>query len=565
MKVPFLYFIFACAQLSRTAEAAVTGYESTVFVTTLVTETDCSCTDTTAQSTYSATVSVPTSTPETPPSGSTSSETITASISDSTTSTTVTVDETTSKIITVTEDQTKTTWATDTITDAQPTAATDTSYLTSVVTVTVTDDQSTTLTDFIYTMTVVTATVTVTDSGPTTRTSSITGTLPTTSASSSIAGGQPTIPPGPVETQSQSSSTMSDMTIFTTIVITETITTETLREQPPGFNSGAFTTAMIELTSSAAPSETDPSATNQDGTVSYVTLRGSSLSICPSRITNPTFTPSHPLPTDYTWGCPPHQLCRPDKRTADGECNFEEGPPADTYICSPDECIPSPTLLPPQFWGRPVWSDRVGQYMVSPGYFNLRPQEFGLDFGIFLFPDHQSVSRRSAARALPGKCYDECNDAMLEAEKGKTPSLCANDSAFLTLVRACQICVNSVNITQPTTNSIPEFQQFLYYCKAQGGETRNSFLPSTTHSMALPIPNTTHSMGLPLTTQARPRSSTNISLISQIGTQSASSLIGSTPFSSRSPGGPHIAPILKAFSSFLVVLCLFGTVDNSIF
>ncbi|KAJ5335752.1 uncharacterized protein N7506_005688 [Penicillium brevicompactum] len=112
-------------------------------------------------------------------------------------------------------------------------------------------------------------------------------------------------------------------------------------------------------------------------------LSAPSLSICPSRIINPTFTPLAPLPKNYTWGCPPSLLCNPSKQSADGECNFEAGPPADTYYCRPEECIRSPTLTLPVLSGPPASYERIEHYNVTRGYFNLNPTEFGLGYDIF--------------------------------------------------------------------------------------------------------------------------------------------------------------------------------------
>ena len=201
-----------------------------------------------------------------------------------------------------------------------------------------------------------------------------------------------------------------------------------------------------------------------------------SVSVCPTRIVNPTYTTSSPLPTDYTWGCPPHHLCQPDKQTGQGQCNFEMGPPADTYYCSPDECIPSPPLIETSA----SREREVGKFDIAPGYFNLNPADFGLDIGIFVF-GAQPISERELSFHLPGKCYNLCNDAMLAAEhNGKTPGLCDEDSDFLTAARPCHACANSVNTTRKTTNQIPQFQQFFFYCSDQLDTSTTSGSQSTT-------------------------------------------------------------------------------------
>ena len=199
------------------------------------------------------------------------------------------------------------------------------------------------------------------------------------------------------------------------------------------------------------------------------------LSLCPTRIVNPTYTTSSPLPTDYTWGCPPHRLCQPDKRTGQGQCNFEMGPPADTYYCSPDECIPSPPLIESSV----SRESEAGEFEISPGYFNLNPSDFGLDTSIFVF-GAQPITERELSFQLPGKCYNVCNNAMLAAESnGKTPSLCDEHSKFLTAARPCHACVNSVNTTRKTMHHIPQFQQFFFYCSDQLDTSTTSGPPST--------------------------------------------------------------------------------------
>ncbi|KAJ5111695.1 hypothetical protein NUU61_001325 [Penicillium alfredii] len=204
----------------------------------------------------------------------------------------------------------------------------------------------------------------------------------------------------------------------------------------------------------------------------------SSISICPSRIINPTYTPATALPTDYTWGCPPRHLCHPSHSAEDNGCNFEAGPPADTYYCAPHECIPSPKLLPPQHWGQPVWSQQVGRFNTSWGYFNLSPHEFGLNYSVFNDTDQNTSPinyRRDWTMQIPGKCYDECNDAMLEAEaRGKMASLCDDDSAFMVLLRACRACIKTAHVSHVPAETLPEFQQFVFYCEQSHDHSSSS-------------------------------------------------------------------------------------------
>lgn len=191
------------------------------------------------------------------------------------------------------------------------------------------------------------------------------------------------------------------------------------------------------------------------------------MTICPTRILNPTYTAHLPLPTDYTWGCPPHQICRPDKHSEDLDCDFEAGPPADSYYCSPRECFPAP----PSSGHEPEIANGNRKIEISPDYFNLSPLEFGIDYGIFVSPGVE-ISKRLLSLKLPGKCYKTCNSAMLEAEShGKTPSLCETSSAFLTLVKACHECVDSFNKVRTSVGQIPAFQQFYFYCAQDHNES----------------------------------------------------------------------------------------------
>jgi hypothetical protein len=112
-------------------------------------------------------------------------------------------------------------------------------------------------------------------------------------------------------------------------------------------------------------------------TAACTTSSLSGIVFCSSRIVNPTYTTSTPLPDDYTWGCPPGTLCTPPQVG----CNFEQNPPADTYYCSPDECVPVPPLS--SFSATPTGGGNCGPYLTASGYFNFNPTLFGLPTGIF--------------------------------------------------------------------------------------------------------------------------------------------------------------------------------------
>ncbi|OQV05421.1 hypothetical protein CLAIMM_10167 [Cladophialophora immunda] len=106
------------------------------------------------------------------------------------------------------------------------------------------------------------------------------------------------------------------------------------------------------------------------------------LVTCTSRIVNPTYTPKAALPTNYLWGCAPGTICTPPQIG----CNWEQNPPADTYVCAPEECKPVPELFLPanlsSLWPNPT--DSTCAWDEAPqGYFHLNPQHFGLSFAIF--------------------------------------------------------------------------------------------------------------------------------------------------------------------------------------
>lgn len=65
-------------------------------------------------------------------------------------------------------------------------------------------------------------------------------------------------------------------------------------------------------------------------------------------------------------------------------CNFERGPPEDTYFCAPEECLPTPDF--PDYANvtgpTPTDSD-CAWYKPIEGFFNLNPEDFGLSYAIF--------------------------------------------------------------------------------------------------------------------------------------------------------------------------------------
>ncbi|EEP78102.1 predicted protein [Uncinocarpus reesii 1704] len=189
--------------------------------------------------------------------------------------------------------------------------------------------------------------------------------------------------------------------------------------------------------------QTVPATRTLTGTDRTVTRTVTQISVCPSRTVNPTFTPRQPLPSNYLWGCPPGSLCRPNRTPEDGDCNFEVGPPSLNFFCSLDECKAIPPLHPPQFWGPPVVGDRVEKFIISPGYYNLDPRKFGLDFDIFVHAnssDSLDLRKRQSNEPVPAVCYEDCNNCALEGErKNLSPELCESGSIFLNFLEHAKL------------------------------------------------------------------------------------------------------------------------------
>ncbi|KAI9828519.1 MAG: hypothetical protein M1826_006056, partial [Phylliscum demangeonii] len=250
------------------------------------------------------------------------------------------------------------------------------------------------------------------------------------------------------------------------------------------------TTVITQTVSPSSPAPTTPAVTvtttgGATGTTYTVTTTLPSIIICAESVRNPSYTPPAPLPTDYTWGCPPGSLCRPPRVN----CNVDETLPDAGYVCSPGNCIPAPALKPIQYWGEPVASNQTDGYRLQDGYFNLDPRTFGLDYNIFtedirviVAPDGSVTSsvlnagaqgvvgglgilQRRATKA-PAACYDDCNACPLEAEHtGKTPALCASDSAFSASVSGCQACIARHSSLSDYRSVVqPKIQQWLDYC-----------------------------------------------------------------------------------------------------
>ena len=230
------------------------------------------------------------------------------------------------------------------------------------------------------------------------------------------------------------------------------------------------------------------------------------ITLCTSRDTNPTYTAAIiPLPSDYTWGCPPGYLCKPVQE----DCNFEVGLPSEGYYCAPDECIAVTPLPTPQLWNPNIYgnaspaTDPNLKFNVVDHYFNMNPRDYGLSYDIFagtevitytstttiLEAPTQAVRARQAQTSVPAACYPWCNNCLLEAQAvGKTPALCVPGSPFEIDVNDCEQCIayHKSDSTGSFVQIAPQFQQFINYC-AQISSTTVVSTPTSTHTNT-PIP-----------------------------------------------------------------------------
>ncbi|KAF4271151.1 hypothetical protein CNMCM8812_000685 [Aspergillus fumigatus] len=359
------------------------------------------------------------------------------------------------------------------------------------------------------------STVTTIETVPTTLSGSIIVTTTTKPGQTITMSGSVTTLPGSTIIQSSTlpSVTTTDLQVIPTTLPGAMILTTVMRPASTMIVSGTITTLpgstivqsatlpglrLVETVSVTVIQSTtifdtvtltEPAAsTAQSGNTVTVPTTTTTLFICPTLSINPTYTPVAPLPRNYTWGCPPGYLCKTKHTGADAGCNIEASMPAESYVCSPDECIKSSPFIHDQYWGTPVESSEIrSSYNISKDYYNLDPEIFGLNYSIFRIPDlkpgddHYYIrsSRRTWSKLLarqsigvstvPGACYDECNDAALEVEStGKTPDMCNAGSAFNVSLGQCEKCCNthktaaSANFEQKV---LPNFQQFLNFCE----------------------------------------------------------------------------------------------------
>ena len=318
----------------------------------------------------------------------------------------------------------------------------------------------------------------------------------------------------------------------------------------------------------------------------FTTSSLTGLVTCPTRVINPTYTTSTPLPDDYTWGCPPGSLCRPPQI----DCNFEQNPPADSYYCSPDECVSVSPIS--SFAPAPTKSGTCGPYPTISGYFNFDPEYFGLPYSIFvdggdyaetcsgcplstIWPISQisdgqpqaptvvpvceitsaalvttisdgqpqgpvvttaaRLARRAAA-VLPSACYEYCNQCLNLAENGKNVALCPSGSHFSAAYEDCENCLAAHKADPKTVAAgvLQSLDQFTSYC--------NSVIKAATPTV--PAPASTTAPKTSTTPPPTPTSTTTPSSAPAPTSKSSPAPV-STPPSSTSPqtSGPTVCAV----------------------
>jgi len=304
-----------------------------------------------------------------------------------------------------------------------------------------------------------------------------------------------------------------EKTVWSTQVVYITDTTTQIQVQPTTVvNQQTITQTDIDTIVDTVTSTVISNIVGPTTTITTCPLTG--LVTCTSRIVNPTYTPPHPLPSNYLWGCPPGTLCTPPQV----DCNFEQNPPADKYVCAPEECLPVPErTVPEDFAPSPNPTDAdCAWYTPNPGYFNLNPEHFGLSFAIFDIygqpvcppspttttgwsdwlstppPAHSytprmprgirynplaPLAKRQVDRGIaPAACYSYFNAATyIGQEIGfDFDNLCPADGDFMAMVNECNSCAatESASGSSADASSFPELQQYYIYCRTNGTTTR---------------------------------------------------------------------------------------------
>ena len=275
---------------------------------------------------------------------------------------------------------------------------------------------------------------------------------------------------------------------------------------PPATQTSTATTTIVDvsITTIIPPPVTQTSTTTTSETLypiisTWTTTEKATLTICPPRTINPTFTAQYPIPTEFTWGCPPGYLCKPDQIN----CNFEAGLPSEEFYCSPDQCIAASAPGVPQLWDPTIYgnsspaTDPSLRFTVIDHYFNMNPQDFGLTYDIFIeeeaftftstigYAPTAAVAARQAQTSVPGACYTWCNNCLIEAQSvGKTPALCAPGSDYEKDLANCQQCIksHSSSTTDSYVKIAPQFQQFMAYCASVSAPSTTPTPTATVYS-----------------------------------------------------------------------------------
>jgi len=277
--------------------------------------------------------------------------------------------------------------------------------------------------------------------------------------------------------------------------------------------------AQVTITSVSifTPSQVSNSAAPGKTVTVTIPDLGPGGKLCMKRYPRPGARAADLLPLDYTWGCPPKQLCFPkglNGQLIRSACR-DEPPPDPEYICQPEECIPAPPLAPAQYCGEKIFGQEVCKnYYDNYPYFNLDPRKWGLDFSIFssnnTFAKRQAINNNAVSYQ---NCYDDCNNALVEAEAvGKGVDLCAPDSPFNTKLSACKLCLNNDNPTNGLQAYVdlvsPDLEQFTNYCVGEkpGGTVPLSTIVSREAAITATVTQTTvlKAPSVPTSTQVVP-------------------------------------------------------------
>ncbi|KAK5209539.1 hypothetical protein LTR47_002326 [Exophiala xenobiotica] len=303
----------------------------------------------------------------------------------------------------------------------------------------------------------------------------------------------------------ETSSFTVPVTVPTTIVSPTTVVVPTTVVSPTTIVSERTITSigLSTLTDTVTSTVVSDVTTTVSTCSSSSTLSG--LVTCTSRIINPTYTPKAPLPSNYHWGCPPGTICTPPQIN----CNWEQNPPAESYVCSPDECKPSPPLPVPSDWNStwptPTEANCAWDTPVL-GFFHLNPELFDLSFAIFdiygqpvcptpsptpsgwqdwndwpkatatstpKFPRRGSrniiaeIVNRQALGIAPAACYGVFDNTQSVAQGiGYVYNpLCPSGTDFMNGVSACRACSSANGGSSATTDDFPKLQNYFTWCQ----------------------------------------------------------------------------------------------------